>query len=465
MSDLATSETVSPERQAVGVDSPPEAFFESLFKDNPELSSLPQTLAQIISVAGKETASIDDLSRVVQVDPGLSARLLRAANSAYCGRALEVTSVPQAVQTLGFRAVLSFALTTSIYRLTEALSGGLSRERFWRHSLETAVAARLLAESIEGVDPDEAFVSGLLHDLGMLVFDHSFTREYREVLNEVESGSTLCELEVARWGATHASAGMFLLRQWHIPESIAEAVGFHHLVPTDISKKKISKLSLCVALANTFSRQRMFDRSGDTISSFERRVAVTEALGLDQDTICEVEERLAAEFFSQAEFMQIEVGDATALALAANAALYRQYLAVSELLERNKKLQEKMVREKTERRLLQSLHAISGTYHHYLNNATATIQGKSQILKIKYDLGEITDTGETLEKTVVGILKCVEVIGAVLKAIEEVTTVETTKYHDEVEIMDIEKRLRERRGEIERMVTLLDCSKGVSPVS
>ena len=132
-----------------------EELFERILAENPELSSLPQTLAQIISLSGDENASINQLADVIRRDPGLVARMLRAANSPLYGQAREVGSIKQATQLIGFRAALSFALASSVYSLTETLSGELSRPRFWRHALETAVAAKLLADALQEATPGE----------------------------------------------------------------------------------------------------------------------------------------------------------------------------------------------------------------------------------------------------------------------------------------------------------------------
>ncbi len=435
------------------------SVLESLISSSAELSSLPQTLAQVIALSQNEYASIDDLGHVIERDPGLSARVLRAANSPHLGQAREITRIPQAVQALGFRSVLSFALTASVYKLTGALKGRIDRTRFWRHSLETAVASRLLAKLCGRIDADEAFTAGLLHDIGMLVFDVSNPDRYFGISREVEKkGADLIELEISEWGTNHAAAGAFLLRQWKIPENICQAVAQHHALASEIEKGSLSDLSTCVNMANAISRHRVFNNSGTAMAHTERRVAALEKLDIGNDRLATLEGNLAEEFQIQAQYMEIEVGDTESLTLEANRALYAQYLIVEELLRTNRRLQEQITKEQAEKQTLRSLRAISGAYNHYLNNASAIIQGHAQLLQVRADKGEITDSNGCLERSLNVVLGAVQMISAVLAAIEELTHIETTQYHENFEILDIEVMVAERKREFEELAASLKAS-------
>ena len=437
-----------------------EELFERILAENPELSSLPQTLAQIISLSGDENASINQLADVIRRDPGLVARMLRAANSPLYGQAREVGSIKQATQLIGFRSALSFALASSVYSLTETLSGELSRPRFWRHALETAVAAKLLAEALQEatpgkfgrIDSGEAFIAGLLHDIGMLALDNSFSSRYQEICNEVEAGGILCALETEEWGASHAATGAFILKQWNIPERICQAVANHHMDAADaIKDESASALDFCVALANALVRNRMFDRSGDAVIRYELRSVLIQRLSLSNEALLEIEEKMAEELIAQAGYLQIDVGDRNSMLKDANRALYAQYLLVEELLNKNRELQDEIVRERTEKSFLKSLHAISGSYNHYLNNANATIQGHIQLLQIKAARSEITDPKNLIDRSAEIIQSSVDVMKATLEAIDELTEMRTIHYHEELEIMDLEPKIADQRAKIERL--------------
>jgi HD-like signal output (HDOD) protein len=437
-----------------------EGLFERILAENPELSSLPQTLAQIISLSSDDNASINQLADVIRRDPGLTARMLRAANSPAFGQARDVGSINKATQLIGFRSALSFALASSVYSLTDSLNGELSRTRFWRHALETAVAAKLLAEVMSGampgaglkVDPGEAFIAGLLHDIGMLILDNSFSVRYQEIFNEVEAGGKLCDLETEEWGASHAAAGEFILKQWNIPARISQAVGNHHITTSALAKAgSLGPLDLCVALANTLTRNRMFDRSGDAVERHELRAALIQKLSLSNESLFGIEEKMAEELIAQASYLQIDVGDKNSMLKDANRALYAQYLLVEDLLNKNRELQDEIVREKTEKSFLKSLHAISGSYNHYLNNANATIQGHVQLLQIRASRGEITDPKGVIDRSSEIIQSSVDVMKATLRAIDELTDMRTVHYHEGLEIIDLEDKIAKEKINIEKL--------------
>lgn len=438
-----------------------DSALESLISSNTELSSLPQSLAQVIALSQNEYASIDDLAHVIERDPGLSARVLRAANSPHLGQASEITRIPQAVQALGFRSVLSFALAASVYTLTGSLKGRVDRTRFWRHSLETAVASRLLAKASGKIDPDEAFTSGLLHDIGMLVYDVSNPDKYYGIGRKVkEKNADLIELEISEWGSDHATAGALLLRQWKIPEKICQAVARHHAAASEIESGSMSDLSICVAMANAISLHRVFSDSRTSLAHTERRVAAMGKLGLSSDRLATLVGNLAEEFKIQAEFMEIDVGDKESLNMEANRALYSQYIIVEELLKKNLLLQEQVIREQAEKQTLRSLKTISGAYNHHLNNASAIIQGHAQLMQVRADKGEVTDTNGCLRRSLDVVQGAVRMITAVLAAIEELTHIETTKYHEGLEILDIEEMVVERKRELDRLAKSLKDSSG-----
>ncbi|MCH9032016.1 MAG: HDOD domain-containing protein [candidate division Zixibacteria bacterium] len=416
----------------------PGAIFREIMEKQPQLRALPQTLVQTIKVVRDENSSAAALGSVVQSDPALCVKILCVANSPFFGQQREIKQISQAVQLIGARAVLAFALSLSIYKLTADLPGKLDRKRFWRHSLETAVAGRLLAESIAGVDPEEAFICALLHDIGKVALEGSRPEIYGRILAETEAGGHLRELEQDEWGVDHTAVGQFLLEQWNLPSEICEAVGNHHPDCNSLEKAKYSNLTLCVSLANTISRYRITERSGDSVQRFETKTKILEALGLLPEQVLIVEEKLPEEIIKLSSYLEIDVGDPLALALDANQALYDQFQVVEELLRQNKQMQKQIANEKARKKALESLKAIAGTYNHYLNNATATILGQSQLTQLRLERGDLKDPSGVTTKSIEAILNSVETISATLKVLNEITALETKSYHDDLEILDIE---------------------------
>ncbi|MCC7294168.1 MAG: GGDEF domain-containing protein [Phycisphaerales bacterium] len=194
------------------------------------LPSLPAVAMQILALTRDESVSADSIAAVLQNDPALTARLLKVVNSSMFGIARKVTSVRQAVVLLGLRGVKVLALGFS---LTDALNGGagggFDYTSFWRRSLTTATAARQLGRCVAASQADEAFVAGLLSEIGTLAAYRCAADVYAPVLKEAQASSQpLCALERQRLGCDHAELGRELLNHWELPVALCEAVGAHH---------------------------------------------------------------------------------------------------------------------------------------------------------------------------------------------------------------------------------------------
>ncbi|MEW6741988.1 MAG: GGDEF domain-containing protein [Planctomycetota bacterium] len=197
-----------------------------------DLPTLPAVAMQVMELLASESAEADvaRVAEVISQDPALVGKILRMANSAMFGLTRKVSSVHQAVMVLGLRTikvmVLSFSLVDSFHRKGKV---AFDYRRFWRESLITAVAARHLAVTIGEVNRDEAFIAGLLADIGVLVLHERLQERYAEVMRKHrEEGIDLDELERNILGLDHLDAGGYLLDSWGLPAIIVRPVGAHH---------------------------------------------------------------------------------------------------------------------------------------------------------------------------------------------------------------------------------------------
>jgi putative nucleotidyltransferase with HDIG domain len=314
-------------------------IFKQILRDHQELSSLPQTLAEVLRTVRDEKGSAQDLAAVLEKDPGMATKVLRAANSPYYCGGREITSVRQAVMTLGMRAVSTLALSTSIYDLSGRWQTSVDRVRFWRHSLEVALTARALAETVGYAYPDEVFVAGLLHDIGILVLERSFPDKFERIWRQVEAGDKMSDLEDDIWGTNHARVGQFLLEQWRIPASVSEVVGNHHnlaLVETDDTELRPAQI---VALANLLSRFTLVRSRPDTAIEIEQQDGLRRALGVTPDQIRQLLESMLTRVTEEAGFLEIEIGSPQEILLEANRLIYDHYCAAESLLRENRSMQ------------------------------------------------------------------------------------------------------------------------------
>jgi len=192
------------------------------------LPTIPPVLTGIIALIDDDRAGAKKLVELIERDQALTARLLRLANSAFFGQARKVATIPRAVLLLGFSTVRNLALGVKVW---DTLGTSVSRrelEQLWTHAVEVAAAARVLARQQRQVSPDEAFTTGLLHDVGQLVLALRLKDLYWDTLHRATSTEHLTGLEQSTLGVDHAEVGSWLLEAWNLPALMVEAVRRHH---------------------------------------------------------------------------------------------------------------------------------------------------------------------------------------------------------------------------------------------
>ncbi|MFH2036348.1 MAG: HDOD domain-containing protein [Candidatus Zixiibacteriota bacterium] len=315
-------------------------IMHKILREHKELSSMPQVITEIINVSNDENSSAVSLSRVIMKDPNLTARLLRVVNSPFYGSCNQITTITQAVKTMGQRAVTALALAASIYNMVNNVNSAVNRKKFWRHSLEVAIAAKEIARAINYESPEEAFICGLLHDIGILVLDASFPEESKKIWNLAENGEPILALEDKYWGTNHARVGQFLLRQWGLPEILSEAVGGHHMIFGEEDKHPYQRIILVVNLANRISRFKVGNVPPPSTTEIQIRKTLTADLGLSEKALSEIELSLISEVVSESGFLEIEVGPPEEILKEANQLLYQQFVILESLLQENQVLKE-----------------------------------------------------------------------------------------------------------------------------
>ncbi|SFX16097.1 HDIG domain-containing protein [Janthinobacterium lividum] len=220
--------------------------FEHIIRQIQELPSLPVVVLELLSSMDQDDTDVHVLAQKIELDQGLAAKTLRIANSSFYGMQSKVTSIPQAVSVLGFHSIRTVVTACALTGSFAPVSGGFDFQAFWRHSLATAIAARLLAPHLR-VNPETAFTAGLLHDLGTLVLvtrfpaEHALVRSYRQAHD-----CQMADAELAVIGIDHAQVGSALAAYWKFPEAIQQAVADHHA----IDRLEAGGLPLAVHLAN-----------------------------------------------------------------------------------------------------------------------------------------------------------------------------------------------------------------------
>jgi HD-like signal output (HDOD) protein/signal transduction histidine kinase len=186
------------------------------------LPTLPHILLKTIELCSRPEKGLKEIARLISQDPALSERVLRLANSDFYGLKQKISTIGEALLLLGLEAVKNVAIGSSVCQVFQGPPArhGLNLKRFWWHSARCAAIARLLAVKTAYPSPEEAFLAGLLHDIGKLLLWSNFRREYAAA-----GGLPAVERSL---GLTHAEAGAWLLARWQLGSFLADAVRYHH---------------------------------------------------------------------------------------------------------------------------------------------------------------------------------------------------------------------------------------------
>ena len=187
------------------------------------LPTLPHILLKLVQVCNSELGTTQDMSRIIGSDPSLTAALMRLISSGHRVLPQRAISVEQAVPHVDRNTIKNLAVSASVYQVfsqTGDQSAVHALKQFWRHSLTCGTLAKLIARKTFYPAPDEAFLSGLLHDIGKLVLWTAFSG--------MESAGDLLPATEAKSGTTHQEAGAWMIRQWNLKSFMADAVRYHH---------------------------------------------------------------------------------------------------------------------------------------------------------------------------------------------------------------------------------------------
>lgn len=217
-----------------------------------ELPASPVVASKLLELLRKPDLKLKELANAVSLDPVISARLMRMANSAVYQQMQSVKSVDRAIVVVGENALKNLALEYSL-RSTQKTYGLLER-KLWENSIGCAVACRMLADRLTDVDKNEAYLTGLQHHIGKVVMINRDKDLYKEVMRVVEAGEgQLRDVERGFFAYSHEMVGAAILDYWNYPKSIVKAVQYHHdFEHLSEEEPEVFKLCALICLASDF---------------------------------------------------------------------------------------------------------------------------------------------------------------------------------------------------------------------
>lgn len=228
------------------------------------LPTLPIVMLKILECIDNPRSSADDLKNIISNDVAISAKILRLANSALFGQSHEIVDIKRAIVILGFNMVVDVAISVSFASLLMPQKSALviSMEDFWEHDIASAQAGRIIGTAIGYPYMEQAFIIGLMHDIGKLVFASYFTKDFNRAVEDAQDYDLhLWEAEQKVYGFNHAEAGALLARHWNFPEQLIMSIQYHHHYAE--LPEKYKKEILIAHLADYLTKVNGIGNSGD----------------------------------------------------------------------------------------------------------------------------------------------------------------------------------------------------------
>ena len=213
-----------------------QSVVASAITDISHIATLPEITLKIIELVEDPSSTAHDLHNIISNDPALCSRILKVVNSAFYGLPRQIGSINRAIVLLGLNAVKNIAIAASLTKLFRGgeLCARFSAKDLWVHSIATAAAAKLVCDELKLNLSDEAFLAGLIHDIGIMVEVQSMRHELLQVFEEMTFDSAgaptsdMREVEQRVLGANHEAFGAGLCEAWKFPKSFTFVTRHHH---------------------------------------------------------------------------------------------------------------------------------------------------------------------------------------------------------------------------------------------
>lgn len=250
-----------------------------------DLPPFPTTASQLVSELNGGDVQVPRIIQLIECEPTVGSKVINLANSPLYGTSRPITTIGHAVVILGFKSVAQLALTVATAGVFEGKSTSFceTRRETYSQSLAIATLARHIARQDNQANPDEAFICGVMHDIGRIVLLESVGEPYHEMVVDNPIGNTT-ELETESFGITHPELGRACGKKWGLPNSIVVAIAHHHFPIAEVS----DPLSQAIITANYCARrwQIGFATADDFVLDEQLEAVIGSEANADLQTEC-----------------------------------------------------------------------------------------------------------------------------------------------------------------------------------
>ena len=218
-----------------------------------QLQPLPTSVTRILRATDDPNVNSSFIAELIGLDQALSAKVLQMANSVSLGYGPYCSTLSEAVMRIGFQRIRTIVLGIGASgQLNQSLQGyRLGAGQLWTHAVATSTAAQWVSRTLHYPDPEEAYVAGLLHDIGKLLLDQFILLDYPQIMYSIRiQKMMLCEAEEQLIGINHAKVGSLMAEKWNFPPTLTEAIYCHHTPSLAFDKPKLAAI---INIANAFA--------------------------------------------------------------------------------------------------------------------------------------------------------------------------------------------------------------------
>ncbi len=415
-------------------------------KQNNDLLSLPQVLSEVLAEVGQESYSLERLAKIILKDPSLTSRILRIANSPFYHRFVRIRTVNQAISILGATTVKCIALSSSIFHPDKIVAeSGVDPRDFFLSCMASAATTEKIAVMTSQKAPEEAFIAGLLLDMGTLYFLHHHPSEYYRVTRLSASGQDLISAEREVFGVDHTDVGVCLAQILELPDYVSSAIQGHH---NTLELKGKTHLQLTVTLAALLGGGRSAGVEHDLEQQLDAIRRLSSQLHLDKEQIDEITFSLLPGAVEAAEHVGIDVGDVQRLLMEANTEIWKTFFVLENLFKERQELNKSLLEEERRRGALETKTIAMATLSHYLNNAAMAVYGRSQLMRMLYEKGSSDKLLDKLPSYLDVIDGAVRKTVAVIEEMRAISPIDYKRFLDTSKALDIDERIEARMKEL-----------------
>ena len=192
-----------------------------------DLPTIPIVATKVMQLIESETATAEELARIVASDPAVAARVIKISNSSFYGCQRQIQTLSSAIVILGFNTLKSLVVAASVKQVYKPF--GLTEKMLWEHSFAAGLAARIISGNTRAANEEESFLAGLFHDIGKIIMNSLDKEKFQAVMQRCyNEGISFKEAETSIYPFSHDEVGAYVIKKWNFPDALTNAILQHH---------------------------------------------------------------------------------------------------------------------------------------------------------------------------------------------------------------------------------------------